>query len=111
MRTMRFAIGVIALLVAESAAFGVPAAPRTPVSTARTPSVQMGRMPISTTRPRVPPPPAGAPPAFETFKRWTLVQLAADATSVTVLCLVTVRAPGALLAQRRPTGRRYLSTG
>ena len=41
----------------------------------------------------VPPPPPGAPSAFDTFKRWTSVQLTADGTSIACLCLITGKTP------------------
>lgn len=37
----------------------------------------------------VPPPVPGSPGTFETLRRWAVVQLTADATSVTLLSLVT----------------------
>lgn len=44
-------------------------------------------------RERCKPPPPGAPSAFATFKRWTGVQLTADATSITALCILTGKTP------------------
>ena len=63
------------------------------VSRRRANPVAMGRMPKSKTRPRLPAPPPGSPPALDTFLRWTRIQLAADATSVCVLCLATGETP------------------
>ena len=89
-----FAI-ILKLAPHSSAAFVAPAPPqhlffRRSSLHAATPITM--RQP-SRTRPPVPAPPPGAPAPFETFKRWTLVQLSADSVSVCVLCFLTGKTP------------------
>ena len=81
---------LIILLASSSAHAFFASVPRT-TSPLRTTAIALRVK--SKTRERPPPPPAGAPTPFETFKRWTLVQLSADATSVTCLCLLTQMTP------------------
>ena len=85
-------LAALVLFAVESAAFVVPA--RCTGGNYCAPTHYAGGLRCAPMmRERCPPPPPGAPSAFDTFKRWTLIQLSADAASVSVLCLGTQETP------------------
>ena len=78
---MNLLVAAILSLAAAASALRVPVAP------------QMRAPGKSSTRRRVPPPPAGSPKPIDTVKRWATVQASADAVSVSVVCVLAEKTP------------------
>ena len=104
---MKSAIALLLLFIAQTAAHvpsaALSAARHAPLSLRAAVALPLPRTtfparcaPVhlaARTRPRVPPPPPGAPTPWATFRRWTLVQLSADGASVASLCVLTGETP------------------